>query len=113
MQKHILESNPAAKIQVYAVWFNVLARDRRTGWSEDNFGDKRVVEYWDSNRVFSPWYRDHLPGHGRTIAWDLYALYGADARWDEAPSDLINWGRTVYSERKQLAAEVEDLIKDQ
>ena len=110
VQEHILESNPEAKIKVYTVWFNVLARDRRSSWSEEHFGDDRVVEFWDGDRLFSPWYRDHLPGHSKTIAWDLYALCGPEARWEKAPSHLVNWGRTVYSERKQLAAEVGDLL---
>lgn len=110
MQKHILDRNPEAPIQVYAVWFNVLARDRKSGWSDDHLDDQRVTQFWDAGRMFSTWYRDHLPGHARTIAWDLYALYGPDARWDSAPSHLVNWGRTVYSERKQLAAEVNGLI---
>ena len=86
VQEHILESNPEAKIKVYTVWFNVLARDRRSSWSEEHFGDDRVVEFWDGDRLFSPWYRDHLPGHSKTIAWDLYALYGPEARWEKVPS---------------------------
>ena len=113
MQKNILEGNPEAQIKVYAVWFNVLARDRRSGWSDAHFGDERVAEFWDADRLFGSWYWKHLPGHGRTIAWDLYALYSPEARWADAPSHLVNWGRTVYSERDQLAAEVKGLFKQQ
>ena len=110
MQNNILEPNPEAQIQIYAIWFNVLPRDRRSGWSDDRLDDDRVIQYWDASRTLGIWYRDHLPGHSRTIAWDLYALYGPDARWDSAPSQLVSWGRTVYAERKQLAAEVDALI---
>ena len=94
----------------HAAWFNVLARDRRSGWSPDRFNDHRVLEFWDADRTLSRWYKDHLPGHGRTIAWDLYALYGPDARWEAAPGKLVNWGRAVYSKREQLAAEVDSLL---
>ena len=111
MQKHILQRNPEAEIQVYAIWFNVLARDRRSGWSPDHLDDERVVQYWDTNKMLGTWYRDHLPGHSRTIAWDLYALYGPESRWEKAPSDLVGWGRTIYSEREQLAAAVNGLLK--
>ena len=41
------------------------------------------------------------------ILWDSYLLYGSTARWDEAPTGLIAWGRTIVAGRETLRAEIE------
>ena len=98
---------------MYAIWFNVLPRDRRSRWSKDHFNDERVLEYWDTNKLLGTWYRDHLPGQYGLVAWDIYALYGPEAHWAKSPSHLVSWGRTIFAAREQLAAEVDGLLDKQ
>jgi len=39
---------------------------------------------------------------GGDVLWDAYLLYGSDARWDDAPTHLIHWGRTIVAARQSL-----------
>ena len=44
------------------------------------------------------------------MLWDAFLLYGPNARWDEAPTDLIHWGRTIVAGRETLKADFEQLF---
>jgi len=67
----------------------------------DLFGDDRVKTYWDPEGLV-----------GDTIArdvgagWDVYAVYGADARWGARPEDS---GAPVIAESDRLGQTVEAL----
>ena len=116
MQKDLLEKRPNADLRVYAVWFSMVPGDSRSEWPPDLLTDARVEHFWDEAKVVGTWYaqrstsmRNRLTPKSKwndgEVLWDAYLLYGADARWDEAPGDLILFGRTIIAAHDSLLAE--------
>jgi len=99
VQREILEKHPKAQIQVYAVWFNMLPSDSRETWPDAVLSDPRVTHFWDEERLVGKWFgqSDQL-GKSATlggISWDIYFLYGPEARWEETPQPLRSYGRPI------------------
>ena len=87
--------------------------DRREAWPADILTDSRVVNYWDERKRLEPstrsdtakWRAPSCPINGlaRTpILWDAYLVYGPDARWEDAPTGLRRWGRTILKTQDGL-----------
>lgn len=108
MQKEILNKNPSAKLQVYAVWLPYFPGDARDRWSPDLLSDPRVMHYWDGEFTLGQWLKgvDELRDVPAPIVWDTYALYGPQARWEEVPDSLVGWGFTVLGTRDKLRFEI-------
>ena len=104
---------PDAALRVYAIWFNVIASDDRSGWTEGALTDERVLHIWDEKHILGEWfpqqqsYREHIRGD---LAWDIYFLYGAEARWQETPEPLIDSGSPIISKRDELKANMAALL---
>ena len=109
MQSEILDKNPSAELKVYAVWFSVLSGDDRSRWADDLLTDSRVVHLWDGAQTTARWFAEnedfHLP-----IAWDVYYLYGPNARWDETPAPLLSSGSTILFRKDTLRQDMAPLI---
>jgi hypothetical protein len=89
--------------------------DARSRWPENLLTDRRVEHFWDEARIVGRWYAERAASmrgqltaesewNDGPVLWDSYLLYGADSRWDEggAPTNLIQWGRTVVASRAPL-----------
>ena len=123
VQKELLDKYPHANLKVYAVWFSMMPNDSRGKWSANLLTDSRVIHRWDEPKVVGTWFAprteairpqlapDSAWGKGEVL-WDSYLLYGADARWDEAPSGLIHWGRTIVAGRETLKTDFEKLCAE-
>jgi hypothetical protein len=48
---------------------------------------------------------------GTPILWDSYLVYGPDARWEDAPTGLRRWGRTILKTQDGLSKAVDDLVR--
>ncbi len=105
MRQEILEKNPSAPIRVYAVWISFYPWDSRSDIDSTVLSDRRVTQLWDGNKVTGPWFADQVQGHSG-IAWDVYFLYGPDARWDAAPSPLLGSGSPVIGNADQLRTQL-------
>ena len=121
MQTELLQKYPTASLRVYAVWFNMLANDSRARWPTTLVNDARVVHRWDEPKAVGTWYaaraglmRPQLtPGSkwgDGAVLWDSFLLYGADSHWDDAPTRLIHWGRTIVAGRETLRGDFEKLF---
>lgn len=120
MQTQILATYPKANIRVYAIWFNMYPGDARSQWPPELLTDARVVHRWDEEKIVGRWYgqrtaaiRGQLaPTSNWTgeILWDSYLLYGSDARWEDTPTDLIHWGRTIVAARETLRTDAMTLL---
>lgn len=118
VQKELLEKYPHANLKVYAVWFSMMPKDSRDKWSPNLLTDSRVVHRWDEPKTVGTWFAPRTEamraqlspesawGKG-DVLWDAYLLYGSDARWDESPSGLIHWGRTIVAGRDTLKTDFE------
>ena len=83
--------------------------------------DARVVHRWDEPKAVGTWFGPRVesikpllaPGSAwknGEVLWDAYLLYGSDARWTDAPTGLICWGRTIVAGRDTLKADFEKLF---
>jgi len=114
VQNELLAKYPEADLRVYAVWFNMYPGDMRSRWPPDLLTDARAIHRWDEAKAVGQWYapvtasiRPELAAGSRwqdgTILWDAYLLYGAEAKWSDAPTTgLIRWGRTIVAGRDTL-----------
>ena len=103
MQEEILEKNRAAEAKVYAVWLPMIASDARSEWKKSLLPDSRVIHLWDEQRVVGRWFAAQgRYGPNVDVAWDIYFLFGPDARWDALPDPLLSWGSTVVATREKL-----------
>jgi hypothetical protein len=120
VQTQILAKYAKAPLQVYAVWFNMYPGDERAKWPPDLMTDSRVIHRWDEPKTAGTWYGQHAAymrpqltpesTWNGAILWDSYVLYSADARWDDVPSGVIHWGRTIVAGRETLKADIERLF---
>jgi hypothetical protein len=108
-----LEKDPSAEVRVYAVWFNVLSGDNKGAWDASLLNDDRVTEYWDGDINAGPWFAENLPFDHGPLAWDVYYLFGADARWEEAPAPLVSYGYTLLNSRERLRSDLQALLDEQ
>jgi hypothetical protein len=111
VQAEILEKYPQLDVQVYTIWFNVLATDHRGAWDNSLLTDQRVSHYWDEDLEIGRWYADNELYPIGSIAWDVYYLYGREAEWEEAPEPLLGWGFPVVGHRDELINQVMGLLE--
>jgi hypothetical protein len=107
VRKNILEKYPDAPLSVYAVWVTQLGATRGD-IEPDLFGDERVTSYWDPDGLVGEAIADDVEAYG-SVVWDVYALYGTDARWDARPTGLTDWGAPVIADSDRLGQRVEAL----
>ena len=121
VQTQLLAKYPKANLKVYAVWFNMMPADSRAKWPPTLLADPRAVHRWDEGKTIGRWFSPHTPAmrpllsNGSAwsdgdVLWDAYLLYGAGANWNETPTGLIQWGRTIVAGRDALKGEFEKLF---
>lgn len=101
METEILDANPNAEINVYAIWVPMLFSDGRNRWDPDLLIDARVQHFWDQDRISGTWFAENVLGFS-SIAWDIYFLYPEDATWLNTPSPLLVSGSPVISQKGDL-----------
>ncbi len=106
----MLEANPDAALQVYAVWFDMLPGDNRSQWPGEIMSDARVSEYWDESRSTGRWFAESFDFPHGNFAYDVYYLFGRGAIWEDKPPDLASTGYTIVSKRDRLALTLEELL---
>lgn len=120
-QEDVLTKHDNADLEVYAIWFNMYPTDHREQWPADILTDSRVTNYWDEGKQVGTFYASRfaemestlVPGStdlGTPILWDAYLVYGPDARWDDAPTGLRRWGRTILKTQDGLRQSVDDVL---
>lgn len=118
----MLGPNPNPALRVYAVWYNMFPGDSRERWRPDLLSDSRVTHYWDQPRAVGLVYFQDLTRMWERrapetvppqdlILWDAYLLYGADARWDQQPPDVVSWGSTILMVRDRLKQDLSGILK--
>jgi hypothetical protein len=113
VQTSLLDSNPKARLRVYAVWYNMFPGDSREKWPAALLTDSRVVHYWDERQLVGNMYFQNLPQiwerrapdtvpPADLIVWDAYLLYKPKTLWNGAPPDVVSWGSSILSGQEQL-----------
>jgi hypothetical protein len=123
VQEEVLTKNADTDLRVYAIWFSMYPTDRRELWPADILTDSRVVNLWDEGKEVGTLYASRfgeMEGtvvpestgwRGTPILWDSYLVYGPDARWEDAPTGLRRWGRTILKTQDGLSKAVDDLVR--
>jgi hypothetical protein len=90
MQK-VLNSISDDRLRAYIIWLPILQSDDRASAEKRSgeFADKRLTYFWDSERLTGKVWQRVLDIGG--IAWDVYFLYSADARWEKEPTVPDFW----------------------
>lgn len=121
VQNDLLAKYPKANVRVYAVWFNMFPGDSRMAFPE-SLTDARVTHRWDERKAVGMFFGQHKAnmqskltgdsdGAGGDILWDSYLLFDAKGHWDEFPSGLTHWGRTIVAARGSLKNEFDRLFR--
>lgn len=121
VQHDLLAKYPKADVRVYAIWFDMFPGDARDTWPPNLLTDSRVVQWWDEPKAVGTFFGSSKPklqprltadsnGTGGNILWDSYLLFGTDARWDDFPTGLRQWGRTIVAARDTLRKDFERLF---
>jgi hypothetical protein len=111
VQEEILAKHPSPTLQVYAVWLPMVWSDTRRAWERSVLADPRAIHLWDEKRATGQRFAEHIEGY-RGIAWDIYYLYGPEARWDLTPSPLMSKDRTIHNQRLALQRSILPLLED-
>ena len=122
MQEELLNAHKDTDFRVYAVWFSMYPGDDRERWPSAVLPDRRVLHYWDERAVVGGWYGARLTAMEEQLApgskgveppvlWDAYLVYGPEARWDDAPTGLRQWGRTILLTSESFRKAVGALAK--
>jgi hypothetical protein len=111
VQQDLLQANPDANLQVYAIWTERLATDDRARWDGADLLDPRVTHLWDVHDLAGPWLAGNVPGYDGGD-WDFYLLFGREARWDQVPEPLAGSGATVIDERDTLIQAATALLRE-
>jgi hypothetical protein len=107
VQDDVLGKLPDRHVAVFVVWFNMVRTDERTRWPHDEIVDRRAIHFWDGRKTVGAALaaRDELTAW-RPVAWDVWALYPAGAKWDAVVPAPASSGRTIIRTRKELASAV-------
>ena len=123
VQEEVLTKHKDADLKVYAIWFSMYPTDRREQWPANILTDPRVVNIWDELKVVGTFYAERYGEMESTVVpestgwqdtpilWDAYLVYGPDARWEDAPTGLRRWGRTILKTQDGLRQAVDDLMR--
>jgi hypothetical protein len=97
VQQKVLAQVPDEKLRVYVVWLPMWPQSRiglgqRAAHKETGrLSDSRVSHFWDGGRELGKAIAPNLKlAQGRT-AWDVYLLFGPEARWDSTPPVQDFW----------------------
>ncbi len=120
VRKNILETLKSDKIRVYVVWTPVLREDERAKVSDvtELIEGDRVQHFWDEDKSLGLSFGKivTLPRE-RTLAWDVYFLFGGQATWSDQLPQPADWmHQLAVDDRKldgeKLQASVEKLLKE-
>jgi hypothetical protein len=89
VRSEILDRHPSARLQVLAVWFNMVPGDSRRLLDTNVMSDPRVTSFWDREKLVGRWFSHHVTKR-QGIIWDAYFLYGPDAKWDRELGPLLS-----------------------
>lgn len=95
---------------MYAVWLPMLAGDTREEWDGNTMPDPRVLHFWDGETQVGQCFAEQVEGY-RGVSWDVYYLYGPDAKWETVPSPLVGSGGTIFDKRDALKMQVDFLLE--
>jgi hypothetical protein len=90
----VLSKIPDQNLRAYVVWLPVL---RSGGWESaardqgERVRDSRARRYYDADASVGKLYGPLLRLPRGLPAWDVYMVFGGDARWEAQPPAPVYW----------------------
>jgi hypothetical protein len=109
---YILKRYPDLNLKVYTVWYEMYPGDSPDDYPEAQLlmRDKRVTHYWDQSKEVGRFYFTAVPtDYKGPIQWDAFYLYDKDSVWEDKPTSLLTFGRTILEDRKNLSTKIAEL----
>ncbi|HKQ08141.1 MAG TPA: hypothetical protein VJ464_23650 [Blastocatellia bacterium] len=87
-----LKDIPDDRVRAYIVWLPIFGGDFKGASQErsKSFSDERVNYFLDPDSLTGELWKPVLKLND-DIAWDVYLLYGPDAKWDKEPPQPNFW----------------------
>ena len=98
---------------MFAIWLPMLAGDSRSAWDSNVLDDRRVVEFWDGDRIAGKWFADkQLGGLGGPggVVWDAYYAFPRTSTWTNAPSGVLATGSDIIDNVSRLESSFVPLL---
>jgi hypothetical protein len=115
VRTEILDKHPAARLDVFVVWFDTLPGDGRGLVDLRLLGDRRVTNFWDGQQAIGSWFAAKVPAsrgsEPRPLTWDVYLLYGPGASWEAVPGPLSSMGHPVIDASHRLEESIVPLLR--
>lgn len=98
----MLEKLPGQNLAVYVVWLPVLGRQspatlqKNAAKAAKLIPDPRVRFYSDPKSLVGAAYARLLEAPDRSPVWDIYFVFGADARWGSEPPKPQFWMHQLW-----------------
>lgn len=113
VQQQILDQYPDADLAVDVIWMPMLPSDARVKWDSSILTDPRVTQLWDADRLVGRWVAEeeslHLGDTG-AVVWDAFLLFGPEATWESAPTELLAWGTPIVGRVPELMDALKPLL---
>lgn len=95
--QNVLKAVPDDRVRVYVIWDPIFGGnfDSAAKNLSERFLDKRVSYYKDPDSLAGTLWKSVLELNTE-IAWDVYLLYGADARWEKEPPKPDYWMHQLW-----------------
>ena len=79
----VLSKNPDDRVRAYVVWVPMLyGRERDVPEASATLDDPRARHFWDGDGLTVTSFVPVLGVPASRGAWDVYLIYGPNARWD-------------------------------
>lgn len=121
IERHLLEQVNDPALSVYVVWERIGPADTQelAAGASALLADPRIQAFWSTEHFTSTAFHDAV-GARRTLAWDIFLVFGKGKRWTDAPptpdrfmhnqkaNEELPKDRLLNAEK--LAGEVKDLL---
>lgn len=108
MRENILDIEKSQELRFYVVWLDQRPTDARDTIDESTLRDPRVTQYWDGEGITGTYFADaDVAGMGYAgFVYDVYYVFGPDARWADKPPPPSGAGGPVLYEGEELLAAI-------
>ena len=113
MRESLGEKFADEDIAFFIVYIPMLRSDNREAAARSlkDWQDPRFKVYWDGEREIGRAYGKTMDMPGRAVAWDIYFLYGPEAKWKDGapkPDYWMHQLRTFGPERRLDGKKMQD-----
>jgi hypothetical protein len=103
-QDEFLPQHPDPALRIYVVWVMPLGMES----TPDVLADPRVRHFRDQEKIAGKWFANFNGRDG--VIWDVYYVFGPDARWDNTPVPAVLSGSLVINDTEAIIAAVESVL---